>query len=230
MFWVLTFLTVKLSSVKFQRSLYSPISYTHDNITKIKRLCYRVKRLSKQLRICCAYKEDVRDVNSSFQTTFFNLMSQPVQLMVFNIFLSFRGLSFSSEWGGGSWTSWGSQNFFMRYRGVTKKSRDYWVATNFNENFVQWNIAPKMYIFRATRIGGYMFLQHCSSGWGGGEHKVFDYQMGSQKYCRGTFGNSWPPLLKKMVAPLVNWLKQITLSIQVIMLCVWPGVWETNIY
>ena len=30
-----------------------------------------------------------------------------------------------------------SQNFFMRNRGVTKKSRDFWMATNFNENFVQ---------------------------------------------------------------------------------------------
>ena len=27
--------------------------------------------------------------------------------------------------------------FFMKKREVTKKSRDYWVATNFNENFVQ---------------------------------------------------------------------------------------------
>ena len=35
-------------------------------------------------------------------------------------------------------------------------------------------IAPKMQIFRATQIGGYMFLQHCSSG-GGGGHKIFDH-------------------------------------------------------
>ena len=53
-----------------------------------------------------------------------------------------------------------------------------------------------MHIFRATRIGGYMFLQHCSSRWGG--HKIFDHQIGgSQKYCRGTFGNSWPPVFQR---------------------------------
>ena len=88
----------------------------------------------------------------------------------------------------------GSQNFFMWNRGVTKKSRDYWVATNFNENLFN-EIAPKMHIFRTTRIGGYMFLQHCSSG---GGHKIFDHQIrGSQKYCRGTFRNSWPPYSKE---------------------------------
>ena len=39
---------------------------------------------------------------------------------------------------GGHEKAGGSQNFSMRNRGVTKKkSRDYWVATNFNENFVQ---------------------------------------------------------------------------------------------
>ena len=31
-----------------------------------------------------------------------------------------------------------------------------------------------MHIFCATRIGGYMFLQHCSSG----GHKIFDHQIG----------------------------------------------------
>ena len=32
----------------------------------------------------------------------------------------------------------GVTEFFSREMGgVTKKSRDYWVATNFNENFVQ---------------------------------------------------------------------------------------------
>ena len=82
-----------------------------------------------------------------------------------------------------------SQNFFMRNRGVTKKSRDYWVATYFNVKFFFNEIAPKMHIFRDTRIGGYMFLQYCSSG--GGGHKIFDHQIGgSLKYCNGTFRNS----------------------------------------
>ena len=31
-----------------------------------------------------------------------------------------------------------------------------------------------------------------------GGHKIFDHQIGgSQKYCRGTFGNSWPPLFQR---------------------------------
>ena len=60
--------------------------------------------------------------------------------------------------GGGHEKAGGSQNFFMKNRGVTKKSRDYWVATNFNENLLN-EIAPKMHIFRITRIGDYMFLQ-----------------------------------------------------------------------
>ena len=94
--------------------------------------------------------------------------------------------------GGGAWKSWGSQNFFMRNRGVTKKSRDYWVATNFNENFVQWN-SPKMHIFCATRIGGYIYIQHCSSGWGVIKFLIIKWGGGPQKYCRGTFGNLWPP-------------------------------------
>ena len=57
-------------------------------------------------------------------------------------------------------------------------------------------IAPKMHISCATCIGGYMFLQHCSSG--GGGHIFFDHQIGgSQKYCQGTFRNSWPPHSKE---------------------------------
>ena len=64
-------------------------------------------------------------------------------------------------------------------------------------------IAPEMHIFCATRIEGYMFLQHCNSGQGG--HKIFDHQIGgSQKYCRGTFGNSWPPNSKENGGPLTK--------------------------
>ena len=58
-----------------------------------------------------------------------------------------------------------------------------------------------MHIFCATRIGDYIFLQHCNSGWGG--HNIFDHQIGrSQKYCRGTFGNLWPPYSKENGGPL----------------------------
>ena len=39
---------------------------------------------------------------------------------------------------------------------------------------------------------------------GGGGHKIFDHQIGgSQKYCRGTFGNLWPPHSKENGAPLI---------------------------
>ena len=73
------------------------------------------------------------------------------------------------------------------------------MATNFNENFVQWN-SPKMHIFSATRIvlGVTCFFNIVAPE---GGHKIFDHQMGSHKYCRDTFGNSWPPFPKKMVAP-----------------------------
>ena len=49
-----------------------------------------------------------------------------------------RGYHFLPNEGGGAMKKLeGSQNFFMRNSGSQKKSRDYWVATNFNENFVQ---------------------------------------------------------------------------------------------
>ena len=82
----------------------------------------------------------------------------------------------------------GSQNFFMRNRGVTKKNQEIFewlqilMKTLFNE------IAPQMHIFCATRIGGYMFLQHCSSG--GGVIEFLIIKWGVTKYCRGTSGNS----------------------------------------
>ena len=67
---------------------------------------------------------------------------------------------------GVSWKSWGSKNFFIRNRGSQKNQEiigwlQIFMKISFNE------IAPNlMHIFRATRIGGYMFLQHCSSGGG----------------------------------------------------------------
>ena len=56
----------------------------------------------------------------------------------------------------------GHRIFSREIGGSQKKSRDYWVATNFM-NILFNEIAPKMLIFRATRIGGLQFLQHCSS-------------------------------------------------------------------
>ena len=50
-------------------------------------------------------------------------------------------------------------------------------------------IAPKMHIFCAMRIGGSTCFFNIVAPKGG--HKIFDHQIGgSQKYCRGTFGNS----------------------------------------
>ena len=60
-------------------------------------------------------------------------------------------------------------------------------------------VAKKMHIFCATCIGGYMFLQHCSSG--GGSKNFWSSNRGSQKYCRGAFGNSWPPFQRKWWPP-----------------------------
>ena len=58
-----------------------------------------------------------------------------------------------------------------------------------------------MHIFRSTGIGGYMFLQHCSSGWGG--HKIFDHQIrGGHKNIAEVLSEIHdPPIPKKMVAP-----------------------------
>ena len=60
-------------------------------------------------------------------------------------------------------------------------------------------IALKMHIFCAARIGVTCFFIIVAPE---GGHKNFDHQIGGlQKYCRGTFWNSWPPYSKKMVAP-----------------------------
>ena len=57
-----------------------------------------------------------------------------------------------------------------------------------------------MHIFHATRIGGYIFLQHCSSEWGG--HKIFDHQMGGHKNIAEVLSEIYDPTIpKKMVAP-----------------------------
>ena len=90
---------------------------------------------------------------------------------------------------GGHEKAGGSQNFFMRNRGSQK-----------NQEIIGWlhilmkilfnKIAPKMHISYATRIGVTCFFQHEFVAPEGG-HKIFDHQIGgSQKYCRGTFGNS----------------------------------------
>ena len=57
----------------------------------------------------------------------------------------------------------GSQNFFMRNRGGHKNNQEIigWLQILLEILFNE--IAPKMHIFRVTRVGGYMFLQHCSS-------------------------------------------------------------------
>ena len=56
-----------------------------------------------------------------------------------------------------------------------------------------------MHIFCATRIGGYIFLQHCSSG---GGHNIFDHQIGAvtktlpryfRKFMTPLFQRKWCP-------------------------------------
>ena len=53
-----------------------------------------------------------------------------------------------------------------------------------------------MHIFRDTRIGGYIFFNIVAPG-EGGEVIKFLIKQGTQKYCRGTFENSWPPYSKE---------------------------------
>ena len=96
----------------------------------------------------------------------------------------------------------------MRNRGVTKKSRDYWVATNFNKNFVQWKSPPKC-IFSVLRVLGVTCFFNIVAPDEGG-HKIFDHQIeGSQKYCQGIFGNSWPPLFQRKWWPPLVWSQKI---------------------
>ena len=89
---------------------------------------------------------------------------------------------------GGHEKGGGSQNFLMRNWGVTKKNQEIigWlqilVKILFNE------IAPKMHIFCVRELGVTCFFNIVAPE---GGHKIFDHQIGgSQKYCRGTFGNS----------------------------------------
>ena len=98
----------------------------------------------------------------------------------------------------------------MRNRGVTKKSRDYWVATNFNENFVQWN-SPQNAYFPCYAHWGLHVFQHCSSG---GGHKIFDHQIGGvtkilPRYFRKFMTplsqrKWWPPYRNACDGPAAN--------------------------
>ena len=63
-------------------------------------------------------------------------------------------------------------------------------------------IAPKMHIFCATRIGGYMFLQHCSSK--GGGHKIFDHQIGGHKNIAEVLSEIYDPPFQRKWWPLSN--------------------------
>ena len=61
------------------------------------------------------------------------------------------------------------------------------MATNFMKILFN-EIAPKLNIFSATHTGVTCFFNVVAPE---GGHKIFDHQIGgSQKYCRGTFGNS----------------------------------------
>ena len=59
-----------------------------------------------------------------------------------------------------------------------------------------------MHIICATYIGVTCFFNIVAPERG---HKIFDHQIGgSQKYCRGTFGKSWPPNSKENGGPLIE--------------------------
>ena len=95
----------------------------------------------------------------------------------------------------------------MRNRGVTK-----------NQEIIGWlqilmkilfnEIAPKMHIFRATRIGSYMFFQHCSSG---GGHTIFDHQIEGvtkvlPRYFRKFMTHPIPPYDRKSMGRVAKTL------------------------
>ena len=100
----------------------------------------------------------------------------------------------------------GSQNFFMRNRGVIKKNQEIFGWLQILMKILFNEIAPKMHIFCASRIGGYMFLQHCSSG---GGHEIFDHQIGGvtkilsryfRKFMTPLFQRKWwPPKVNRPI-------------------------------
>ena len=148
-----------------------------------------------QWMICLVLSTDVRKSNcwkADTHSVFLYSGNEPFD-MLGGYFLPNRGVM----------KNLGITEFFSReIGGHKKKSRDYWVASNFNDNFVQWN-SPQNAYFPRYAHWGCMFLRHCSSG---GGHKSFDHQIGgSQKYCRGTFGNTWPPLFQRKWWPPLLW-------------------------
>ena len=73
------------------------------------------------------------------------------------------GLSFSSEWGGGHENDGGHRIFSFVIGGHKKNQKIFeWLQVLMTILFNE--IARKKHIFCATCTGGYMFLQHCSSG------------------------------------------------------------------
>ena len=103
----------------------------------------------------------------------------------------------------------GHRIFFTRNRMVTK-----------NQEIIGWlqilmkilfnEIAPKC-IFSALRAFGVTYFFNIVTSGGGGGHNIFDHQIGgSQKYCRGTFGNLWPPYSKENGSLLKCWMKRVS--------------------
>ena len=110
-----------------------------------------------------------------------------------------RGLSFSSEWGGGPWKSWGVRIFSWEIGGSQKNQEIFgWLQILMKILFNK--IAPKMHIFCPTRIAGYMFLQHCSSG--GGSWSFWSSNRGVTKILPRYFRKFMTPPFQKNAGPL----------------------------
>ena len=97
----------------------------------------------------------------------------------------------------------GGHRIFSREIGGSQKKQEIfgWLQ-NFSENFVQWNSPKNAYFLRYAQKGVTCFFNIVALE---GGHRIFDHQIGgSQKYCWGTFGNSWPPYSKENRGPLMH--------------------------
>ena len=111
---------------------------------------------------------------------------------------------------GGAMKIWGVTEFFSwEIGGSQKKIKRLLGGYKFQWKFCSMN-SPKMHIFRATCIRGYIFLHHCSSGGGGGSHKNFwSSNRGVTKILPRYFRKFMIPIPKKMVAPLALFLEML---------------------
>ena len=113
-----------------------------------------------------------------------------------------RGYHFLLNRGGVMKRPGGSQIFFMRNRGSQKKNQEIigWLQILMKISFNE--ITPKVHIFCAMCIGGYICFFNIVAVEGG--HKIFDHQIGGVTKILPMYFRKFmtPPIPKKMVTSL----------------------------